>query len=164
MRKAILIVLLGLASAACSGNSTGQPTPTPTPTPDDPKTRAARAEEKFQNSSGRHGETRTAARNAVADFVKSNLPGWTVKGISSQGDGVFSMDADLERQGQHIVISFDVRKFFAESGDGYWLAVPVNKFRFGRLQALTDADLQKQLQEAQTELEDRKSSDSPDEP
>lgn len=169
MRKAILITLLGLVCGACA--SSENPSPQPTPTPDDPATRAARAEEKFQGSGSRRGQLRTEARNAVTDFVKSSLPGWTVKGISSQHDDIdgFSMDADLERQGHHIVLTFEVRKFFPESGEAYWLAVPVNKFRLDRLHALTDADLKRQLEEAQSQLQEAQSQleerpDSPDEP
>lgn len=139
----------------------------PTPTPDDPAKRAARAEEQFQlEGEGRDGDTRAAARAAVTEFVRLSLPGWTLRGISSQGMAlglitetpyVFSMDADLERQGHRIVVTFDVRKFFAESGDGYWVAVPVNRFRLDRLRALTEADLRKQLQNAQEELQEAKS-------
>jgi hypothetical protein len=101
------------------------------------------------------GEMRAEARTAVADFVKTYLPGWTLKAIASQAYGATnscSMDADLEREKQHIVITFDVRKFFSDTGDSYWLAVPVNKFRLDRLNALTDADLRKQLRDTQDEL------------
>lgn len=167
-RVLLLSFLIVSSSAACSKTGSGSSS-VPTPTPDNPATRAARAEEEFLTSYfDRNGEMRTAARTAVNDFVKSSLPGWTVKGISSQlyEPSTFSMDADLEREGHHVVITFDVRKFFSDSGDSYWLAVPVNKFRLDRLHALTDADLQKQLKDAQSELENaREPPDSvPDEP
>ena len=157
MQPRFLFFFLLIATVGCSQTGS-QSSATPTPTPDDPKTRAAREEQHFQQVTieRRNGELRTEARNAVTDFVKSYLPGWTLKGISSQAyedTNSYEMDADLERQNHHIVISFDVRKFFPESGESYWLAVPVNRFRFDRLHALTDADLRKQLQDAQTELE-----------
>src|SRR5438067_1448685 len=149
-RLLLFFLLIPLVGCSGTGNNSSA---TPTPTPDDPKTRAAREEQHFQGFAIEklNGEMRADARQAVADFVKSYLPGWTLKAISSQAyddTNSYSMDADLERQNHHIVISFDVRKFFADSGDSYWLAVPVNKFRLDRLQALTDADLRKQLQDA----------------
>jgi hypothetical protein len=154
-RLLLLLLLIPLIGCSGTGNNSSA---TPTPTPDDPKTKAAREEQHFQEFAIEklNGEMRAQARNAVAEFVKSYLPGWTLKAISSQaydGTNTYSMDADLERQNHHIVITFDVRKFFPDSGDSYWLAVPLNRFRFDRLHALTDADLRKQLEDAQNELE-----------
>jgi hypothetical protein len=160
----LLVFALALAGCSASDKSTGEPTPTP----DNPATRAARAEEDFQGWRGkledRGGEFRTAARNAVAEFVKSRLPGWTVKGIASQSydENVFSMDADLARESQRVVVTFEVRKFFSESGDGYWLAVPVNKYRLDRLHALTDAQLRKELGEAQEQLNNPPEQEEPE--
>jgi hypothetical protein len=161
-----LLFFLIIPLVGCSGTNTNS-SATPTPTPDDPKTRAARAEQKFQDFTTEklNGEMRAEARNAVAGFVKSYLPGWTLKAISSQAydeTNSYSMDVDLERQNHHIVITFDVRKFFADSGDSYWLAVPVNRFRFDRLHALTDADLRKQLEDAQNELDSAREPPEPD--
>ena len=67
---------------------------------------------------------------------------------------IFSIDADLEKQGRHVVLTFDVRKFFPEPGEPYWVAVPLSKFREDRLQKLDDADLMKRLDNAQRELDE----------
>src|SRR5436309_2086907 len=94
----LLLLSLAVACASCSSNTNNNSVAQRTPTPDDSATRAARTEEKFQESSDRHGEMRTAARNAVNNFVKSYLLGWAVKGIASQyfdDVNAFSMDADL---------------------------------------------------------------------
>lgn len=111
---------------------------------------------------------RTAARNAVVDFVKTHLSGWKVKGISSQAfeDHIFSMDANIEKEGHEAVIIFDVRKFFPDSGEPYWLAVPVNKFRLDRFHALTDAELKQKLEDAENQLEppEPEQPDNPDYP
>src|SRR5260370_29024103 len=149
----VLILIVALVSVSCSPSGRSAK---PSPTPDDPATRAARAEEKFHDFDfDRKGEMGTAARNAVIDFVKAHLPGWRVKGISSQTfeDHVFSMDTNIEREGHEAVITFDVRRFFPDSGDPYWLAVPVNKFRLDRFRALTDAELKQRLEEAENQLE-----------
>jgi hypothetical protein len=160
------ILLSVLVSGACSGATSNNPsgatsdrkTVIPTPTPDDPATRSAREEEAFENVPNQDVLKRVTARRAVVEFVNSSLPGWSLKGMSSQlheDINAVSVDADLEKESEHVVISFEVRQFVPESGNGaYWLAVPVNKFRFKRLHALTDANLKKQLEDAQTELED----------
>ena len=152
------LVLVVTFLGGCSGSNSGN-APTPTPTPEqDAATRTARLEREFQGVRLRKAtdEERTEARRAVLDFVKANLPGWNVKGMSSQiyEEKVFSIDADLEKQGRHVVVTFDTRMFFPESGDPYWLALPVNKFRQDRLHKLNDADLLEQLDKAQREIID----------
>jgi hypothetical protein len=162
----VLILMLGLSAASCSRSGSSAKS---SPTPDDPKTRAARAEERFHDFDiDLKGETRTAARNAVIEFVRTHLPSWTVRGISSQEfeDHIFSMDANIERKGHEAVVTFDVRKFFPDSGEPYWLAVPVNKFRLDRFRALTDAELKQKLEEAENQLEtpEAEPSDNPEYP
>jgi len=162
MRKALLFSLLVLTCAGCSNNS-GSPTAIASPTP--AATRDSESEEEFLILNGQQAELVNDAREAVNDFVKTRLPGWTVKGLSSELPGnrrrYVLVDADLQREGHSIVIAFEVRKFFPESGESYWLAIPMGKFRADRLHALTELDLQKQLKEAQSELEEATS--SPDE-
>src|SRR6266852_2158460 len=105
MRFRTLLPLLCLAAAfvACSGGKNSKADAKPTP--DNPATRAARAEEEFQRWGSyidkEEGQFRTSARNAVAAFVTSSLPGWTVKGIASQlyeEQNMFLMDAELVRE------------------------------------------------------------------
>jgi len=158
MRKAILFSLLVLACAGCSdsGSPTAITNPTPASTPD------LASEEEFLILNDQQAELVNDARKAVNDFVKTRLPGWMVKGLSSELPGnrrrYVLVDADLQREGHSIVVAFEVRRFFPESGESYWLAIPVSKFRADRLHALTELDLQKQLKEAQTDLEEATSS------
>lgn len=160
------LVILFLSVAVCGGcsSSSNKANSKPTPKLDDPKTHAARQEEDFQAyGSDIEGGLRTEARHAVLDFVKESLPGWNVKGMACQlrEMSIFSIDADLEKQGKHAVITFDTRKFFPESGDPYWLAVPVNKFRLDRLHDLTDAGKAKELQEAEDTIDQLRTPPNP---
>lgn len=137
---------------ACSSPNNESATTTPSPTPDDPVTRPARLERDFQGGSviGTREEDRTEARQAVTEFVKKNLQGWNIKSMSSQvyPGYVFSIDADLEKLDTHMVVTFDVRKFFPESGDEYWLAIPANKYRLDRLHKLSDTNVLEELRDA----------------
>ena len=158
----VSVLVSGGCSVATSNNQSAatsdRKTVTRTPAPDNPATRSARAEETFANEPNQDVMMRVMARKAVVEFVSASLPGWSLKGMSSQlheDINAVSVDADLERENEHVVISFEARQFFPESGDGhYWMAVPVNKFRFRRLHALTVANLRKRLEDAQTDLED----------
>ncbi len=90
---------------ACSNPSDDPVVVASSPTPDNPATRPARLERDFQGGSvvgtDEEGKMRTEARQAVLEFVKNNLQGWNVKGMSSQvyPGYVFSIDADLEKAG-----------------------------------------------------------------
>jgi hypothetical protein len=109
-------------------------------------------EREFQGGDviGTREEDRAEARKAVTEFVNKNLPGWNIKGMSSQvyPGVVFSIDADLEKSDGHVVVTYDVRKFFPESDSPYWLAVPVNKYRLDRLHKLSDTNVLEQLRDA----------------
>jgi hypothetical protein len=158
MKSNYLLLTLLCASAltlfACSNANNDSTVATPTPTPDDPNTRPARLERTFQGGSvigtDDEGKLRTEARQAVTEFVKKNLQGWDIKGMSSQvyPGYVFSIDADLEKSDSHMVVTFDVRRFFPESGDAYWLAIPANRYRLDRLHKLSDTDVLEQLRDA----------------
>ena len=157
MKPRSIILAVAWASvlflAACSDQIPDNLNATPTSTPDDPTTRPARLERDFQGGSvvgtDEAGQMRTETRRAVSDFVKTNLPGWNIKGMSSQvyPGYVFSIDADLEKENSHMIVTFDTRKFFPESGDAYWLAVPANKYRLDRLHKLGDAEVLEQLRD-----------------
>lgn len=66
---------------------------------------------------------------------------------------LFATDADLEKDGRHVVVAFFTEKFFPESGDPYWLAIPINKFTRDRLHRLSDDDLLKQFNGARRALD-----------
>lgn len=152
-----LIIVAASFGCSDSSNSAGKPSPSATPTLEDPKTLAARREMEFQDSGGDGIGLTAEARGAVAEFVKQRLAGWTVKGLSSNWypeNNAFFIDADLEREAQHVVVTFDVRKFFPDAGESYWLAVPVNRFRMERLRVFLEADLRRKLRESQHELDE----------
>ena len=160
----VIVCASALTLCACSGQSNDSANATPSPTPDNPVTRPASLEREFQAQSVGWAEAgepglRTEARQAVTEFVKKNLEGWNIKGMSSQvyPGYAFSIDADLEKADTHMVLTFDVRKFFPESGDAYWLAVPENKYRLDRLHKLSDVFLRKQLRKTEEQLEETRS-------
>lgn len=62
------------------------------------------------------------------------------------------MDVEIEKQDQRVVVSFEVRKFFSDSGNGYWRAVPMNQGREDRVHSLNEDSLRKQLFGVQTQL------------
>jgi hypothetical protein len=159
--RLVMAGFLAVAATGCSDSPTQNTDTKATPTKEVHETRPVEMEREFQNkwiatSEPEEYEVREQARAAVVDFVKKNLPEWNLKGMSSQVHAlkIFSIDADLEKQGNHVVITFDVRKFFPESGDAYWIAVPTNKFRQDRINKLDGADLMKRLDNAQRELEE----------
>ena len=160
MRRSAIVTTALVLSATLSGcsNPDSQKNTTVAST-DSSATLAAKLEDQFQNDAERNAEFRAEARHAVLDFVKANLSGWNVTGMASQAfyGNVFSIDADLEKDGHHVVITVEARKFFPESSDPYWLAVPVNTFRRDRLHTLNDDDLFKKLKKAQAELEELRS-------
>src|SRR5437870_11742521 len=152
----LLPTLFVVAAFGCSNSPTQNSESKSTPATESTKITAVQREQEFQNrwitsssSEAEEYQVREQARATVTDFVKNNLPGWTVKGVSSECTlKIFSIDADLEKQGRHVVLTFDVRKFFPEAGEPYWVAVPLTKFREDRL------DLMKRLDNAQRELDE----------
>ena len=69
----------------------------------------------------------------------------------------FTADAEIEKDGKHSVVTFLIERFFPESGDPYWMAIPVNRFTRDRLHHLSDDELLKQYNKAQEELDDLQS-------
>jgi hypothetical protein len=153
-----IVCALAFPLCACSDENHNSAVAKPTPTPDDPATRPARLEREFQGgnviATDEEGKERTEARQAVTSYVKENLQGWNLKGMSSQvfPGYVFSIDADLEKEGKHTIVTFDTRRFFAESGDAYWLAVPVNAFRLDRLHKMSDGNILEELRDAKDRI------------
>lgn len=147
--RTLISLFLVVCGGACSNTK-----PADTPPPN-----AAALEVEFQNQDDPKGEIRAQARQAVLDFVSRNLSTWSVKGMSSQRfyQNVFDIDADLEKDGKHFGVTFFTEKFFPESGEPYWLAIPVNKFTRERLRRLSDDELLKLYSKARQELDDLQS-------
>jgi len=87
-----------------------------------PAQKVSEAEKDFQDDADEDYAIETEGRQATMDFAKNNLPGWTVKGLSSvdQGAHVFKLAIDLEKASHVTQLSVTARKFFPESGDPYW--------------------------------------------
>lgn len=124
------LALVGLFLAVCIGGCSNANTQGGKPV-DSSTAPAATQEEAFSNQDDPKAEIRSQSRQAVLDFVSTNLSSWNVKGMSCEryNQNIFATDADLEKDGRHVVVAFFTEKFFPESGDPYWLAIPVNKFR-----------------------------------
>jgi len=101
-------------------------------------------------------EARLEARQTALDFVKATLPAWTLKGMAARAYAgyIFWIDADLEKNNRHVVISLETQKFFPENGEPYWLAVPIDKFKRERINDLDDAALLKRFDKLRHELEE----------
>lgn len=151
---AFALVSLSIFIGGCSDASTQKVV-----SEDNPATKAARLEAEFQQQTDANGVMRSEARQTVSDFVRTNLSTWNVKGMSCEvfAQNSFAIDADLERNGQHTIITLYTERFFPESGDPYWVAIPVNKLRRERLHRLSDEDLIKQLDKVRNQLEDLQS-------
>jgi hypothetical protein len=144
------LVSISFLTVGCSGANTQSSNRA-----DNPATRSARFEEEFQNQADKNGEIRSEARQAVLDYIKTNLSTWNVKGMSCEefNRNNFAIDADLEKDGQHVVLTLYTEKFFPESGDPYWVAIPVTRERLDRLHVQSDEDLLKQLEKARRAVE-----------
>lgn len=160
-RRCLLIVLILSISfaAACKASKETAETPSPSPVPsaspaEDSETRIAREESKSQEWPGQDerpfDSSRKAVREAARQFVKFDLPKWTLKGMASQAfeANVFWVDVDLENGQQHRVLSLIVKQFFPESGTPYWKAFALDRNHASQLHYAHDAETQRQLEEA----------------
>jgi hypothetical protein len=153
MRKALLAstpLLLILFSACDPPANSNTVTPTK-------EFETAKREEEFQaiDESEANIQLRVEARVAAANFVKAKLPKWTIKGMSSNAYkwNVFWVDVDIERDTHGLVLNLQVEKFFPESGEAYWKAMPMKKALDDELHDINDADILKQLNDARQELD-----------
>lgn len=147
----LLVLFLAVGLGGCS-SATDKPANTRA-------TKAATLEGEFQEQADPNDLMRTDARQAILDFVSRNLPTWNVKGISSRrfNQNYFTADAEIEKDGKNSVVTFLIERFYPESGDPYWLAMPVNRFTRERLHHLSDDELLKQYNEAREKLDDLQS-------
>jgi hypothetical protein len=121
--------------------------PSPSPSAEDSKARVAREEAKSQGNDY-FDRSRTAVREAASQFVKTELPAWTLKGMASEPfeSNVFWVDVDLEN-GQHKrVLSLVVKQFFPESGKPYWKAFPLDKSHASQLHDARDSRIEAELE------------------
>ena len=153
-RLATLFVLMSVMLSGCSQDSSNDAAKKPSP---------SKLEQIFQDQTTNE-EARSEARQAVLEFIQANIPSWNVKGLSAQpyAQNIFGIDADLEKNGRHLVISFDTRKFFPESGEPYWLPTPMSKFRRERLRDLSEDALIKEINRLRESLDERQSSSDDD--
>jgi len=138
-RAVIAVFVITLLFTAC------QESEPPTSSKD-----VADKEEEFQSDNDVDNRMRSQIRSAVVEFVKSNLPNWKLKGVSTElyQFNVFWVAADIEKDGHGLVLNLAVRKFFPESGEAYWKVVPLRKTLEDQLHDMNDAAQLKKLNEA----------------
>jgi hypothetical protein len=109
--RAILITGILLSLSGCGNNSRSfSPTANTSPTPDQAN-QVALNEIIFQVSDP---ATRAEARKTAAEFVRATLPGWTIKGLSSQvyAGNEYRIAVNVEKEKRNVVVSVIVRRFF----------------------------------------------------
>lgn len=149
---ALTVVLLSILGLTACENSNSTST-NASPAPADASTKVAKSESDFQNEADDEHKIRADVRQATAQFVKANLPSWSLKGISTRAfeSNIFWVAADIEKDKRNVVIELVVRKFFPESGAPYWKVVSLRKTLQEQLNDINDADVWKKLEEAQNQ-------------
>ena len=149
--RSLVIALLALIifSAGCdSGNKAEDASPTPSPSPviESPRTLTANAEERYQAEQGLVSG-RISAREAASQYVKTEMPGWTLRGISAESydSNIYWVDVDIENGQRKMVVSLIAKAFFLEGGKSYWKAFPLDKSHASQLHDARDSETQRQL-------------------
>ncbi|HBB95591.1 MAG TPA: hypothetical protein DC054_09380 [Blastocatellia bacterium] len=155
VRTLLIVLLLSILAVACgsTNNPANAPaSPSPSPSPQDPKARAAKQEASEQASAygSDPNSDRGPAREAASQFVKTELPQWTLKGISTEPyeSNVFWVDVDIENGPRTRVLSLIVKRFYPENGEPYWKAFPLDKSHASQLHDAHDAEIKRQLDES----------------
>lgn len=164
-RRILIILALGICSA-CGSNGNESEQTTPTPTPQSQAQQVAGEEDGFQRRRRFLDEARAEARQVAADYLKQKLPTWAVKGIASTEyqAGIYWVAVDVTKGNRSVVISLAVRKFFPESGEPYWKAVPLHRTLAQQLHDLDDATTWERLNDALLENEELESQIPDDDP
>jgi hypothetical protein len=158
MKGQHLLAIAALAFySACGDSVSNKQAPSPTPTPESPDVHTAKLEHKFESDSDSKGEIRAQARHAAMDYIKTKLPMWNLKGLSSElySDNTFWIVADIEEGKRNFVAVFSVRKFFPEQGEPYWKVIPLRNTMEDLQHALKDEQLLRELGATKAELEDK---------
>lgn len=151
----VLLLSISFAAACKAPREPAAASPSPSPSPmEDPKARIAREEAESQGNDY-FDESRREVREAARQFVKTELPQWTLKGMSSQAyeANVFWVDVDLEEGKRQRVLTLIVKQFFPESGAPYWKAFPLDRNHASQLHYARDAEMRRQLEEANDKVE-----------
>ena len=157
--------MLVLFATVTSCDSSKSARATPTPTPQSSAERVAESESEFQQD-WKDDSIRAEARQAAIKFLKTKAPDWNIRGVSSEAyqNGSYWIAVDLEKDKRTAVVPFLVRKFFPESGDPYWRVIFLRSTFEAQEHALHDADLLKQLDEAETRVYELENPEPPVEP
>jgi hypothetical protein len=146
-----LLTVLFLSTLLASACQTPTETPTvstsPSPTPSvEPEARIAEEEARSQGNDY-FDKSRTAVRRAAREFVKRELPKWTLKGMASESyeANVFWVDVDLESGPRKGVLSLIVKQFFPDSGGPYWKAFPLDKTHASQIHDVHDSVVEADL-------------------
>jgi hypothetical protein len=130
MKKTLLILVVLMVFNSCQGSSNqgsanvASPSPSPKTTskPSSAQQESAEAEKDTQDDED--SDNRIAAREAVTEYVKTNLPKLKIEGISllSYTGNLYIASVDLSDKEKHQTVSLIVRMYVKESGDTYWKA------------------------------------------
>jgi len=162
----LLLIAIGCNTKQVPPSPSPTPTPRPSPSPEEPKERAAKREAVEQNLADQNLAdqnfpeiSRSPVRDAATQFVKTELPTWTLKGISTEAyeSNTFWADVDIESGKRNRILSLIVKRFYPDNGDPYWKAFPVSDSRASRIHAAHDAEIKRQLNDTTNELEEYKS-------
>jgi hypothetical protein len=168
----LLTMMLLLIASGCERESKAPispsplPSPSPSATPLDPKVKAALSEAATIDSLYQHFPKvdLLAPRQAASALLKSELPDWTLKGLSTEPyeSNIFWIDADIEKGNRRRVISLLVKEFYPEDGSpAYWKAFPVDRIHAARLHDLRDISLQHQLDDANEKVNSYENGERP---
>jgi hypothetical protein len=144
----LALLVLTMFQVGCdSGTPPEKATTAPSPLPSiEPREIIAEAEQKLQESaygiSGRLG-----ARAAAADFVKTELPKWTLKGMSAVPSdwNVYWIDVEIEQGSEKKILSLIAKPFFPEQGSSYWKAFPLDKNHATQMHEADDSRIKSEL-------------------
>jgi predicted Zn-dependent protease len=129
-----------------------KPSPKPSPSPPTPSQVSAEEEKELQEEED--SNNRLEAREAVAEYVKSNLPKHKIKGVSllSYTGNLYIANVDLSEGEKHQTVSLIVRMYIKENGETYWKADKLSEDDKRLLISRKAYELKRRLLEAKAEI------------
>jgi len=143
-------VLLAMVLTSCTQVPSSLPPPSSSSSPN-PSIQVAESEAKFEDDL--RPEIRAQARQATVDYIKAKIPGWQIKGISSQAYqyNEFTVDVDIIKDQLNVVLPFRVQKFFPETDTPYWRATLLHTVAEQALDEILDKAAIKRLNDPSTD-------------
>lgn len=132
--RRMLALVLSLAFAASCGGSppVQRAVATPSPAPES-AARPQTPEEKIgvEEYAAQHYDTpehRAQVRQAVSEYVKAQMPGGSVRGVSSYActGNIYFVGVDISSGRQQRTVNLLVRLFMPDDGKSYWKVEPLD--------------------------------------